>query len=93
MVFNDKGVVIVGLRNQRPTVNWPGVVVGSALAAGMIAASSCCFWYLLAGAMMPWPQLMWNTIFFTGICIGCSTRRGMATPVGRLPPLDHSDAA
>jgi len=59
MIFSSEGIVFVGMRNQQPTVNWPGVLAGTAVCASLIAASSCCFWYLLTGALIPWPQLLW----------------------------------
>jgi hypothetical protein len=93
MIFCREGIVFVGVRNNRPTINWPGVAVGTLVAAFLVAAGSCCFSYLLFGSMiLPWPQLLVGVVFYTELAVGFIIVRGKRMPIDKLPLLDQRDA-
>jgi hypothetical protein len=84
----QKGIIIVGVRNQRPAVNWPDVVMSAVIVAIGVAAGSCGIWYMLAGEMPNLPRIFGGTCFFTMMFVGIGIRKGLATPIAQLRSLD-----
>ena len=81
-------LILVGVRNDKPVIHWPGVVATSAMVIAVMTISAWLMCFLLGRSFFLMPQTLAISIpMVLGTVIGMGIKRGLQTPPDQLTPL------
>jgi hypothetical protein len=78
--------VLVGKRNDKRVINWPGVLQAGLIVGAVSGASGAATWYLLTGEFNPL-AVLFPVAAALGWFLGTGIRTAVSTPVEQLPDL------
>ena len=78
--------VLVGKRNGKRIINWPGVLLVGLIVATVSGLSGGFTWFLLTGEFSP-AAVAVPTILFVWTMLGMGIRSGFAAPLEQLTDL------
>jgi len=84
----QKKFMMVGLRNSKPTIHWPGVIRVTLYATIAFYLAYLIIDMLLGRPLPPTPIVIRNALMCAGLYTLFMVIRLLNTPHDRLPPLD-----
>jgi hypothetical protein len=81
-------ITLVGVRNGKPVIHWPSVVVMSAIVIAATSTGAVLGCFLLGRSFFLLPQTLAMSVpmLLVGV-VGINVKRGLQTPPSQLPPL------